>query len=260
MTKQQYIAILSRQRDAAALLTDKSTSHADFVEWRRNTEVAIERIFGDESRHARDFGKITYAPSAYFTGQAPSASTDAFKRGLTRANAVLNSMISEIEEFGLTDDLVAHEPDLLGLIEKLCRRFHYAAQRLRDRHADRPTLEITDEYDVQDLLHAILSLHFEDIRDEEWTPSYAGASSRVDFLLRAEQIVIEIKKTRKSLKQKELGEQLIIDRARYEAHPECKTLVCFVYDPDGLVRNPAGLKHDLEKHDGQLKVRVIIAP
>jgi len=44
-------------------------------------------------------------------------------------------------------------------------------------------LEIRDEYDVQNLLHAILKLHFEDIRPEEWAPSYAASSKRMDFLL-----------------------------------------------------------------------------
>ena len=106
----------------------------------------------------------------------------------------------------------------------------------------------------------MVRLHFDDIRAEEWTPSYAGGSSRVDFLLKAEQIVIEVKKTRVSMKAKDLGEQLIIDRGRYESHPDCKTLVCFVYDPEGRIGNPVGIERDLEKHSGALRVRVIIAP
>ena len=56
------------------------------------------------------------------------------------------------------------------------------------------TLDVQDEYDVQDLFHALLHIHFEDIRPEEWAPSFAGASSRMDFLLKQEQIIIEIKK------------------------------------------------------------------
>ncbi|MVW56824.1 hypothetical protein GO590_13880 [Sphingomonas sp. MAH-6] len=142
----------------------------------------------------------------------------------------------------------------------MCLRFHRVARQLRDRHGGRDTLTIGDEYDVQDLLHALLSMHFDDIREEEWSPSYAGSGSRVDFLLKAEQIVIEVKKTRQSMKRGELGEQLIVDRARYAEHPDCKTLVCFVYDPEGIVGNPAGMERDLEKHEGAMRVRVIIAP
>ena len=69
---------------------------------------------------------------------------------------------------------------------------------MKNRHDKRAPLEIDDEYDVQDALHAILKLHFKDIREEEYTPSYAGSSSRVDFLLKEEQIVIEVKKLEKS--------------------------------------------------------------
>lgn len=54
--------------------------------------------------------------------------------------------------------------------------FHRVARQIRSRHEQRETLSIQDEYDVQDLLHALLSIFFEDIRAEEWTPSYAGGS------------------------------------------------------------------------------------
>lgn len=43
---------------------------------------------------------------------------------------------------------------------------------------------------------------------------------------------------------KKLGGKLIIDRARYEKHPDCKTLVCFVYDPGGRIENPVGIERD----------------
>ncbi|GGD74808.1 hypothetical protein [Croceicoccus mobilis] len=46
----------------------------------------------------------------------------------------------------------------------------------------------------------------------------------------------------------------------YEMHPECKILVCFVYDPEGRIGNPVGIERDLESHGGKLKVCVIIAP
>src|SRR5258708_5925569 len=81
---------------------------------------------------------------------------------------------------------------------------------------------------------AILAF-FDDVRREEWTPSYAGKSSRIDFLLKDEEIVIEIKKTRSTLRDKEISDELIIDKERYQAHPHCKTLIAFVYDPDRYI-------------------------
>jgi hypothetical protein len=110
------------------------------------------------------------------------------------------------------------------------------------------------------LLHALLFIDFEDIRTEEWTPSYAGSSSRMDFLLKNEKIVIETKKTRKGLGSKEVGEELIIDIEKYQNHPDCKTLVCFVYDPEGRIPNPKGIENDLNRTEDDLTVKVIIAP
>lgn len=145
-------------------------------------------------------------------------------------------------------------------IENVCERFHLVARQLRDRYDARNTLDVQDEYDVQNLLHSLMHLHFNDIRPEEWTPSYAGKSSRMDFLLKEEQIVIEVKKTRNGLRAKELGSQLIEDIARYESHPNCEALVCFVYDPDGLISNPRGIENDLRRSEGSLKVEVLIRP
>jgi hypothetical protein len=148
----------------------------------------------------------------------------------------------------------------LHQIEQLLARFHRVARRLRSRRAQRQTLEVEDEYDVQDLLHALLTLFFDDIRPEEWTPSYAGKSARMDFLLKAEKIVLEIKMTRPGLGEKEIGDQLIVDIDRYRSHPDCRALVCFVYDPLGKIGNPDGLERDLSRVEDSLIVRVIVAP
>ncbi|MGF1779802.1 DUF2321 domain-containing protein [Vibrio nomapromontoriensis] len=152
------------------------------------------------------------------------------------------------------------EIDHLSLVEQICSRFHLIAKQLKSRYNERDTLVIEDEYDTQDLLHSLLHIYFDDIRPEEWTPSYAGGCSRVDFLLKQEQIIIEVKKTRKSLKSKHVGEQLIIDSQRYRSHPDCKKLLCFVYDPEGWVSNPRGLENDLNSKDDDFEIKVLIVP
>ena len=260
MKKDRKIEILTRQRELAKILTDSRDSSPEFTKWHRDTEIAIARIFGQESRNLADFKKVNYSLSFYTDRTTDAEIRSGFIRGLENAGAVLSSMIDEVEEYSSDEPEAEDEPDRLNLLERLCLRFHAAARQLQARHGSRTTLTIEDEYDVQDLLHAILRLHFDDIRAEEWSPSYAGAASRVDFLLKQESIVVEVKKTRARMTPKTLGEELIIDRARYEKHPDCKTLVCFVYDPEGRIGNPVGIERDLEDHGGKLKVRVIIAP
>lgn len=87
-----------------------------------------------------------------------------------------------------------------NILKLLFERFHKVARQLRNRYNSRETLSIEDEYDTQDLLHSLLQLYFDDIRAEEWTPSYAGGCARMDFLLKNEKTVIEVKKTRASVK------------------------------------------------------------
>lgn len=74
-------------------------------------------------------------------------------------------------------------------------------------------MEINDEYDVQDVLRGVLAGLFDDVRDEENTPSHAGLRSRMDLLLKHEQIVIETKMTRDNLGQRKVAEELAIDRS-----------------------------------------------
>lgn len=147
-----------------------------------------------------------------------------------------------------------------ALVELICKRFHTIACLFRSRGRNRPPLEINDEYDVQYLLHALLRLTFSDIRSEEWTPSHAGASKRMDFLLKQEQIVIETKMTREGLDTKKLTEELVIDMAYYKTHPDCKILICFVYDPSNRIVNPLALQKDLSRQNKDLQVKVLVEP
>ncbi len=167
--------------------------------------------------------------------------------------------IKEQVEKGIIPLAPSNLHDASEVLNIIFARFHKVARQLRTRYNDRPTLEIEDEYDVQDLLHSLLQLYFDDVRREEWTPSYAGGNSRQDFLLKTEKVVVEVKKTRASLKDKNLGEELIIDIEKYKSHPDCDNLICFVYDPEGRLGNPKGIMNDLNNtHKGF--VEVIIKP
>ena len=148
----------------------------------------------------------------------------------------------------------------LATLVTLLGNFHQFCLQINRRGRRRPGIAVADEYDVQDILHALLKLHFDDVRSEEYGPSHAGANSRIDFLLHGEQIVVEVKMTRNDLKDDKLGEELIVDIERYARHPKCKFLICFVYDPRHLIENPAGLKKDIDRRQGQFTVQMIVAP
>lgn len=187
--------------------------------------------------------------------------------GINLSNGILQSPPILKETNSIRIDAVSKKlPELkkldtLQTLELIFSKFHSVARQLRKRHNGRATLEIEDEYDVQDLLHSLLKIYFQDIRPEETTPSYAGGSRRMDFLLKSEKVVIEVKKTRNKLTAKEVGEELLVDIATYSEHPDCNTLICFIYDPEGIISNPVGVETDLAKKSNEkLKVIVYVYP
>ena len=261
MIKSEAIERLEILKERASQLAGQPRGSQDFKKWYRDTEVAIERVFGEGTRHSKDFTDIRYSLMMFSSGTPDSAFDDAYRGGVRNAISVLESLIDEVKEYWEDEpESCVQELSAIDKVELLIRRFHKVARQLRSRHASRNTIEIEDEYDVQDLFHSLLRIYFDDVRAEEYTPSYAGAASRVDFLLKEEKIIIEIKKTRQGLSAKEVGEQLIIDSQRYQAHPDCNTLVCFVYDPEGRVANPRGMENDLTKELNGVPVTVFITP
>jgi hypothetical protein len=133
---------------------------------------------------------------------------------------------------------------------------------LTHRRKGAQVLTFHSEYDIQDLLHAMLRPWIADIRPEEFTPSYAGSSTRMDFLFPEYSLVIETKLVRDSAHAKKVGNELIIDIEHYRKHPSCKTLWCVVYDPNHYITNTQGLRSDLEGErsmsDGKVSVRVFV--
>ena len=147
--------------------------------------------------------------------------------------------------------------ELLLVLVKGLRRAMFP---LTNRRKGSTPLSFSSEYDIQDLLHALMRPWVADIRAEEHTPSYAGSSTRMDFLLPEHRLVLEIKFVRDIDNAKKIGNELIVDIDHYRRHPECDTLWCIVFDPNHLLPNPEGLKKDLEgprtTKDGTVKVNV----
>ncbi|MEQ1936590.1 MAG: hypothetical protein ABL962_22285, partial [Fimbriimonadaceae bacterium] len=247
--KDKAIELLNQQLRQIPSMRSEVKKSDQFEKWREITCTIIANLFGHGSPQFESFSKISFTLRAWTNLTPESAWEHVFLTGLSSAEAKLGAFVAEITTFwpeqAVTQTTVAapHE-HLLQILD----RFHLVVRQLRSRHAERATLSVADEYDVQDLLHALLKLHFDDVRPEEWTPSYAGGASRMDFILSEHNTAIEVKKTRPSMKSKELGDQLLIDIMRYKSHPNAKTLWCFVYDPEGLLPNPAGIERDLSRN------------
>lgn len=270
MTQNEFISTLERY---SAELTDMlgryTKTHSGMYmaqgDEGRFREIGVELIdlFRDELVDGLHHAKIA---ANYFNDATRNYIGSPSYRGVENLRGVVNALVARASRSpgclrsaqivpGTTS-----APERIEALYRIGERFHLVAKQLRVRRQDRPTLDIGDEYDVQDLFHALLRIPFDDVRPEEWAPSYAGGASRVDFFLPEIEAVVEIKKSRAGLGARELGEQLIIDIAKYKRHPNCRTLFCFVYDPDGRIANPRGIENDLNANQDELTVRVLIAP
>jgi len=231
----------------------------------RFKEIGVELIdiFRDELVDGLHHAKIV---AGYFNESTQTYTGTPSYRGVENVRSVTNAVLARVKrspaclKSAQLSPGTSTAPERIEALYRIGERFHLVAKQIRTRRQGRPTLDVADEYDVQDLFHALLRIPFDDVRPEEWTPSYAGGGSRVDFLLPEIEAVVEIKKSRPGLSARELGEQLIVDIAKYKRHPNCRTLFCFVYDPDGRIVNPRGIENDLNANQDDLMVRVLIAP
>lgn len=201
--------------------------------------------------------KTTPAPASMSLDSAPpSAAPSAVKAG-PASPVIPTSSAAAIDPSQPATTSSATDP--LGFLRKISARFHAVARHLR-RREDRPTLEVEDEHDVQDVLRVLLCLECDDIITETWRPPQAGATERRDLVLPQHRIVIQVKKTRPGLGAKEITKQVAADVEHYSTHPKCKTLFCFVYDPEGRIGDPRGLEASLSGASHGMRVEVQVSP
>jgi hypothetical protein len=145
----------------------------------------------------------------------------------------------------------------LDVLEPLLRRVPHMARQLRDRQQSRPTLHVQDVLDLQDLVRAVLALHFDNVYPECRTPAYA-AGTRIDYLLEPAQVAVCCKLTCAGLTEKDLLAQLTEDGAYYERRGSCAALVCYVHDPGQFLPKPTQFEASAQRICGETEVRCVI--
>lgn len=190
-------------------------------------------------------------PTDIQTAAAPTGASDVPANPELRRRPELNGQVNQ------DTDGVAHA---LETLRKTCSGFHRVARHLRHRRDERPTLEVEDERDVLDLLHALLAIDFEHIDTEDWSPSYQDGALRTDLWLTGEGIVVVVKKTKPGVNAKVLTHQISIDIERYTSHADCKVVFCFIYDPEGRIGKPRALEGDLTVNGGGHRVEAFVTP
>lgn len=257
MSKRNAIEALQQQISKIEILKTKRRFSPEFNGWKNKTCMIIEGLYGKESTQYKSFDDVSYSFGFASSLMHDHEFEERFKKGLDTAKEIINSIIENFELFeNFNEDIADPHKRALDILENIFNKFSVLVQIHQKRHGNRKHIEFEDEYDVQDFLHIFLAEHFDDVRDEETMPSYAGSSARADFFLKKEKIVIELKMTRKSLTRKDVRDELIIDKTLYKAHPDFEHIVCFIYDPIRVISNKNGFIEDLEQDSQNFRVFV----
>lgn len=209
-----------------------------FSAWRARTQLILREVLpvsqqGELNSLSEKNGHLTSLAEKW------QALLEATQNGVDR------ELISKNDDHSVSNNIINTD----NIIVHILSSFSRVLSSINDRHAGRDGFRVEDEYDVQDLLRSLLVAFFDDVRDEEQVPSFAGGGTRVDLYLKNEKRFIEVKMTSSAARDRQVGNQLTSDIPHYKKHPGCEKLYCFVFDPGQHLKNPAGLKADLEEVD-----------
>jgi hypothetical protein len=151
----------------------------------------------------------------------------------------------------------------LALVERICTRISYAARILCDRHRrGKQPFTVADEYDIQDLLHAVLRAYIKYSVQEEPLSKVAGTrSSRADISIQELGVLIEMKFVRSPGDQRTIFDDFSRDLVLYTSWSYLKTLFYVIYkstdlaDPEALEK----LSGPKEINGKRFDVRVILS-
>jgi hypothetical protein len=135
----------------------------------------------------------------------------------------------------------APEPDT-ALVLRVCQRLPAAARILGARARGKPAYDVSDEYDVQDLLHAVLRAFIKHSIQEEPMGKVAGVrSGRADIAVPDIGTLVEIKFARGPNDQVRIVEDFAQDLLLYSKWSPLRSFVYLVYNSADL-RDPEVLE------------------
>lgn len=101
LTKAEAKKRIQKLIDQIEVLASVKRGSPEFTRWHRDTRVALENIFSEIPERVEEFTAITFYLRTATTSTTEPVLQGAYIRGLRRAEAILQSMVGEIEEYWL---------------------------------------------------------------------------------------------------------------------------------------------------------------
>jgi len=99
ISKQKAISKLESFVEEAEAVKKTGRGSIQFTNWYSTVKSALANIFGEASRHLREFKNIPFTLSFWHDGTPDSDFEDAFERGMTVAISYLRAMQEEVAEY-----------------------------------------------------------------------------------------------------------------------------------------------------------------
>jgi hypothetical protein len=96
--KAEAISKIQSQITQIADLKTKRHDCPEFTKWLRATDLALRNIFGEKARNVDEFNSVSYSPVMVVMGGGDQFQQP-YLSGLDEAQALLESMVDEIEEY-----------------------------------------------------------------------------------------------------------------------------------------------------------------
>ncbi len=216
-----------------------------FEVWKSNTTKILKEIFSEEKVYNEFLFEIDCHPNTL----SKRETIKILHRGIEKGIKFLQILLKDISE-GFYDKSDIEPVDKYNSIDKstaliIIRRilknfYKYIQAMYQDkvhgngtiRKEDLEKIKIGNEYDVQRILYALLRPIFPCVRLE--VHDDAGYNSiRYDVVIDEYDVVIEVKCSRKNMKERKLTEELGADAFHYKAD----YLFFFIYDKDNIIKN-----------------------
>jgi hypothetical protein len=144
-------------------------------------------------------------------------------------------------------------------VELVCNNFCSVLRELRRRSDHGAILDIETIGDMLYLFRPLLRLYFDAIFEDTWETLHN--TSQEALLLPKEKIVLVIKKTRRSITDKELTDDFVQALDHYGQLGDYTTLFYFIYDPDLRIPQPLYLENQLvHLNNSSLNVKIFVRP
>lgn len=137
----------------------------------------------------------------------------------------------------------------------------YGGKTSNPKKQPKTVIKIEDEYDVQDLLYVSLKSVFPTMKYENPLAKFGGKSTRLDFVLMEEGIIIEVKQINESEKNdSKFTDQVKIDIESYHVLDYLTDLIFYIYAPKAIqdINNFLELQGERNVKGKTFNVKIIV--